>query len=329
MNTAVAVILALVVLAILAGLGLYLFTRRTALKVEAAMPPRGRFVEVPGGRIHYAEKGSGPPVVMIHGLGGNLMNFTHSMVARIARDHRVIALDRPGSGYSTRADDGDASLRAQAQMIAACLDALDVGPALVVGHSLGGAVSLALALDHPERVAGLALLAPLTQSQDEVPDLFKGLAIPSPTMRRLVAHTLATPLAIRNRQAVMGTVFGPNEVPADFATLGGGLLGLRPESFYATSTDLMAVNDDLPSMQVRYGGITVPVGIFYGTGDRVLDPGRNGAAMQRVLPQLDYETHDGLGHMVQFSMPDAVEAFIRRMAEKALAPAPAEAVTPA
>ncbi len=303
----------------LAG-GLMLFTWRTARRVEAALPARGRFIDIDGARLHYVDggagEGAGPAIVLIHGLGGQLMNFPADSLEPLRRDYRVIALDRPGSGYSTRPAGASAALGAQAATIAGFIRALGLERPLVVGHSLGGAVALAVALEHPESVGGLALISPLTQVHDTAPVMLRGLAIRSSLVRRVVAWTLATPASVRNHELVMPMLFGPDAVPADFPIRGGGLLSLRPSSFYAASSDMVAVNEDLPGLVSRYGSITVPVGILYGTGDRVLDSVANGTAMLEAIPGLDLELIENGGHMTPITAPAHTEAFIRRMAGK-------------
>src|ERR1700691_3164834 len=94
---------------VIAG-ALAIFAAWTARQVEKLLPPCGHFIEVDGARIHYVDEGCGPPLVLIHGLGGQMHNFTHSLLDRLKRDHRVIILDRPGSGYSTRPPHGSAAL---------------------------------------------------------------------------------------------------------------------------------------------------------------------------------------------------------------------------
>jgi len=187
---------AVLVLAVLIA-GLVFFTANTARKVQAALPPRGRFMEIDGERIHYVDTGgAGPAVVMIHGLGGNLLHFDYALAGRLDAEFRLILVDRPGSGYSSRAASADATLAAQAAMIAELIRALGLTRPLVVGHSLGGAISLALALDHPDCVGGLALIAPLTHAQEEVPAIFRRLVIHTDVVRNPFAWTLATPLGI-------------------------------------------------------------------------------------------------------------------------------------
>jgi pimeloyl-ACP methyl ester carboxylesterase len=291
------------------------FTARTAHKIEAALPPRGRFMEIDGQRIHYIDQGSGPAIVMIHGLGGNLQHFNYALVGRLMGEFRVIAVDRPGSGYSTRPKDASAALGAQAATLASLIRTLQLGKPLLVGHSLGGALALTIALHHPDCAGALALIAPLTQARDEVPEVFRALAIGSKLLRSIVGWTVATPLSIRNRDKALAMVFGPDAAPADFATKGGALLGLRPKSFYATSSDFMAVNDDLPATMQRYGSLAIPFGMLFGKGDRLLDYREQGEAMRQQYPALDLELIDG-GHMLPLTAPDPCADLIRRVAAR-------------
>lgn len=305
-----------VLLALILG-GLALFAGWTARQIEKRLPPRGKFVEVDGARLHYLDEGSGPPLVLIHGLGGQMHNFAHSLLDRLKRDHRVVIIDRPGSGYSTRPRHASAALGAQARTIAGFIDALGLERPLIVGHSLGGAVALALALDHPEKVGGLALLAPATHAAETVPAVLRRLYIPSPSLRRLFAWTLATPMSIRNSKRVLDIVFGSHPVPADFATKGGGLLTLRPRSFIATSTDLVAAIEDLRRMPARYHTITVPVGILYGASDLLLDHILHGEGFMAKLPGAELELIEDGGHMILITSADRCASFIARMAQRA------------
>ena len=296
--------------------GLVLYSAWTARRVEKALPPVGRFIDVDGGRIHYLEQGSGPTLVLIHGLGGQMRHFTHSLLDRLKNDHRLIMIDRPGNGYSTRPPQASAAISAQAHTIARFMDALGLERPLVVGHSLGGAVALSLALDHPGKVGGLALLAPATHPQPRVPAAFLGLAINSALLRKLVAWTLAIPMSIKYGATVLGMVFSPQAAPADFATKGGGLLALRPRSFIAASRDLMAAPEDLEKMPARYGSLKVPVGILFGTHDRILGIVRQGEAAAEKIPGVDFERIEGEGHMLPITSPDRVAKFIGRMAQR-------------
>jgi pimeloyl-ACP methyl ester carboxylesterase len=302
-------------LAVLIG-GLVWFTASTARKVEAALPPRGRFMEMDGERIHYLDSGgAGPAVVMIHGLGGNLLHFDYALAGRLAGEFRLILVDRPGSGYSTRAPGAVATLTAQAVAISKLIGALGLTRPLVVGHSLGGAVSLALALDHPDCVGGLALVAPLTHPQEEVSEVFRPLLVRSRLIRSLIAWTLATPLGIRRGPAALKEVFAPEAVVPDFALRAGGLLSLRPKAFCAASSDIVAINDVLPGYVSRYPSLDKPIGILFGTADRLLDYRKHGQAMKASCPALDLELVEG-GHMLPMTAAERCAALVRRVAAR-------------
>jgi len=308
-----------VALILLIMLGLALFTAWTAHQVETNMPPRGKFIDIDGVRLHYIDKGNGPPLVLIHGLAGQVLNFTHSLLGRLSRDFRVIILDRPGSGYSLRPDETLVPLTAQARIVSHFCQALGLERPVIVGHSLGGAIALALALDHPGQVGALALIAPVTHQPESVPPPFDGLVIGSPLVRRLIAWTVATPLAIANRERALTTLFGLQPVPEDFATRGGGLLSLRPPAFIGASMDVTAAEADLVAMPARYKDLTMPIGILYGTDDRILDPALHAQGFVAKVPGTELEMIEGAGHMLLISSADQVAAFVARIAHRAAA----------
>ncbi len=311
--TILVAILLLLVAAIAALVGFTVFTARN---VEARLPPRGRFLEVFGERLHYVDSGgAGPALLMIHGLAGTLLHFDYALAGRLAGEFRVILVDRPGSGYSTRAYGADATVTAQAKAIAELIRALNLQRPLVVGHSLGGAVALALALDWPDCVGALALIAPLTHMQEEAPKMFRGLVIRSRLARELFAWTLATPLAMLVMSAALKAVFAPEAVAPDYAIRAGGLLCLRPQAFRAASSDLVAVPEALPAYIRRYGSLDIPVGMLFGNGDQVLSPRIHADAMKADFSALDLELIDG-GHLLPLTEPERCVALIRRMAAR-------------
>ena len=313
------ILIALVVLAIailVVVLGLVFFTARTARKVEAALPPRGKFMQVDGERIHYVDRGgAGPAIVMIHGLAGNLMHFTYALADQLSGDFRVIMVDRPGCGYSERPEGAPADLKAQGATLAKFMRGLGLKQPLVVGHSLGGALSLAIALDHPGCTGALALIAPLTHVPEQVPDVFKGLIIHSPTLRTIIAWTLATPLGILRGAAALKEVFGPEPAPTDFPFRAGGLLGLRPKAFCSASSDAVLAEHVLPNYVARYASLALPMGMLFGRSDRLLDYRAQGEAMKATCPALDLELMEG-GHMLPMTAPDRCAALIRRVAAR-------------
>ncbi|KVQ51967.1 alpha/beta hydrolase [Burkholderia territorii] len=299
------------VVAVLAALAL--FSGYVARRVTRAFPPEGRFVDIGDDHIHYVEYGSGPPLVFVHGLAGQWRNFAYLPLTRLAQHHRVIFVDRPGAGRSLRGASSQANVFAQARTIAAFIDALKLDRPVLVGHSLGGAIALAVGLNHPERVSRLALIAPLSHEQTEPPAPFKPLMLPSPLVRRFVSWTFAIPLTILTGRKAVNQVFAPEAVPRDFPVKGGGLLGLRPHVFYATATDLLSAPVDLPAMERRYAGLSLPVDVLYGRADPILNWRTHGEALAQKSARVRLKVVEG-GHMLPVTIPDATADWLLEVA---------------
>lgn len=324
------VVLGLLALLALVFAGLALFARHTARKVERALPPGGHFREIDGHLLHYVDSADDDPaardkptVVLVHGLGAQMQHLTHSLMERLTDEFRVVALDRPGAGWSVRARRSSHSLFDQAAVVTNFIrslgsDANEPRPVLV-GHSLGGAVAVCAALDHRAAYSGFVLLAPATH-RGELPAIFEGVNIVSPAKRRLAAWTVATPMLIRNGEAMQREGFAPEEPPADFATRGGGLLGLRPGAFQTTSADLIAAGDDLPRMEARYDELRgAPVAVVHGAEDTIVPTEANGVRFaERVGAPI--ELIEGAGHMIPVTQADRVAEFVARHVREWTAP---------
>lgn len=291
------------------GLGLSYYADRIAREAERQVPQDGRHLQVEGARLHYVEKGSGPAIVMVHGLGGQLRNFSYGMLDLLAPSHRVILVDRPGAGYSTADDDKEPGIVEQGAILGRFIETLGIERPLLVGHSLGGAVCLALALDRPTLIRGLALIAPLTQAQDDVPEAFKGLAAIPATMRRLVARTLGTAMSRLTSERALRAVFAPETPPADFATRGGGALSQRPNAIAAAAADLASASTDMAALAARYPTLDVPVAILFGRKDAILDPQLHGQRTIDSIPGARLTVVEG-GHMIPVTAPEATMRFV-------------------
>lgn len=289
--------------------GLAAFTAWNRQRAEQLVPPDGQFADVKGARLHYLAIGEGTPIVLIHGLGGQLRNFTYALSERLAPHHRLILVDRPGSGYSTYRGDGTCGLAAQAAMIVELMDQLGLDRPLVVGHSLGGAIALAMALDHRGKIGGLALLAPLTQPIEAVPQVFKALDLRSPIARTVLAWTLAAPAGRLGADAANAQVFGPEPFPFDFETRGGAALTLRPEAFVAACRDVEAARCEMAGIAERYCELSLPVGIMFASGDLLLDPTVHGQTTAAAIKGAELKLIDG-GHMFPLTQPQVTAEWI-------------------
>jgi pimeloyl-ACP methyl ester carboxylesterase len=302
----------LVALAVLVAV-LVLWSAMVTRKIERLVPRDGPSLAVAGVDFHYLDIGprDAPAILMIHGILSNWRIFTYALAPAMARDHRVVVIDRPGWGYS-RPTGGRLDIAAQAEAIAALIDRLELERPLVVGHSMGGAVSLALALAYPGKLRGLALIAPYTQPVERPPEPLKGYAVPAP-LRAPLSATLAIPIAMATGNAKTAAVFHPDPVPADFAVRGGGALAIRPEGFRQGTFEMGIAKGAMEAQAPRYGGIRVPVSILYARDDALLDPELHGTDTASMIPGGRVEIVEG-GHMLPVTWPDVTEAWLRRVA---------------
>ena len=287
--------------AALAGVATAAWVEMKARRAEREHPPSGRFIEVDGVRLHYVERGEGPPVVLLHGNAVSLKDIEASgLLGDLAAAHRVIAFDRPGFGHSSRPRDRLWTPSAQADLLAAALQQLGVGPALVVGHSMGTMVAAALALDHPQRVRGLALLGGYYYPTARV-DALLVVPVAVPVLGDVLRYTTA-PLAAR---AVLGkmvkVMFSPRPVPSEFGSVVSREMLLRPVQLRADAEDGTFMVPGAMSMRDRYGELAgLPMLLVAGAGDHIIDPDAQSGRLHRELPHSTLFIVPDAGHMVHY-----------------------------
>jgi pimeloyl-ACP methyl ester carboxylesterase len=186
---------------------------------------------------------------------------------------------------------------------------------LIVGHSLGGAVALTLALNHKEHVGGLALLCPATQPIDDTPEVFKGLDVSSAGVRKFIAHTVSGPLGLLMEKKIFSVIFAPEPIAPGFEVKGGGKLGRSPGAFIAASEDMVNGRSSVDEVVGREAELTMPVGVLYAEKDEILNPKLHGGKFAE-LSGADLQILPGRGHMIPLTAPDECAAFIRDMASK-------------
>ncbi len=282
-----------------------------ALRVGALYPPAGPFVDVTGGRLATMQTGpaGGPPVVLLHGASANAadpMGGVGHLLA--ARGFRVIAFDRPGFGWSDRPGGGaDAEPAAQARLVAEALGRMGVGPAIVLGHSWAGALALALALDHPERVSGLVLAAPVGMPMPGPITLpwYWNLALKPPVLW-LLSHTVGPPVALAFLREAGRRVFQPEEPVPGYVETSRTALVLRPGTLLANVQDLVGLTPALAAMSPRYGGLHVPTTVVSGASDPIVRPDLQAKPLSRAIPGARLVMLPGVGHMLHYTAPEAL-----------------------
>jgi pimeloyl-ACP methyl ester carboxylesterase len=297
--------------------GAALFNRSRAAAAERATPPQGKFIEIDGVRLHYVERGDGPPVVLLHGMGALVQDFGGSgLIDALAAQHRVMAFDRPGYGYSARPRGVRWTPEAQAGLIEAALQRLGVERPIVLGHSWGTLPAISLALDFPDEVAGLVLVSGYYFPSAR-PDPFL-LGIPAlPGVGPVIANTLS-PLAGRaSKGAVFHQIFAPLPVPETFERLFPTELALRPGHLAAAAGDSGLLVAAAARLSKRYRELTLPVAILSGKGDRIVSHEGQAERLRGLLPHARFDALEGVGHMLHWIAPDRVVAAVEAVADAA------------
>lgn len=297
------VVAALTVLALVTQAGVFL--------AERAHPARGRVVDVAGGSLHVIDIGprdsAGPPVVMLHGASSNLEVMRQPVGELLSRKHRVILIDRPGHGWSTRARVEDSTPDVQARMIEEALAGLGVGRAVFVVHSWAGALGLRIALDYPQAVAGLVMLAPVAYPWPGGVGRYNRL-VAKPVIGPLLAHTITLPLGLLLVDSGARGAFLPQAMPAGFVKNTATPLLLRPHEFLANARDLVTLRAAVAGQSPRYAEIKVPVTIIAGDADKTVTTGRHSRPFAAAVPNAKLIVLPGIGHMIQQAVPDLVIA---------------------
>lgn len=272
-----------------------------ARRAERENPPEGQFLVVDGVRLHYAEQGEGPVVVLLHGNAVTLGDMEASgLMDKLAAEHRVIAFDRPGFGHSSRPRDRIWTPSAQADLFAKALQQLGVDSAFVVGHSMGTMVAAALALNQPQRVRGLALLGGYYYPSARI-DALLVAPVALPVVGDVLRYT-ATPLAARAMLGKMVKVmFSPRPVPSVFHAVLSREMMLRPVQLRADAEDGTLMVPGAMSVRNRYGELAnMPLLIVAGADDLVVDPGSQSVRLHEELPHSTLDVVPETGHMVHY-----------------------------
>jgi pimeloyl-ACP methyl ester carboxylesterase len=285
----------------------FAFTRIAVRRGEAEFPPEGRFVAVDGVRVHYLERGAGPPVILLHGSPGFLQDFGPTIDA-LARAHRVIAFDRPGHGYSARPDPQERwSVDGQARILHDAVLRLGVSRPILVGHSWGSTLAMEYALAFPRDVRGLVLLGAVGYPYEPVhgpKDLLR-----APVLGGLIRNTLLLPLALPFVAGGVRGAFAPEPVPPGVIERYRAL-GLRPSETLAIAWDSFELRSLLAHADGRWRAIGHPVVILAGTQDRVAN---DAPRLARELRCAALVPVPGAGHQLAQLHPGAVAAAVERI----------------
>ena len=256
------------------------------------------FIDIDGVRIHYQEKGTGTPLVLIHGYGSSTYSWK-DVFEPLSQNFRVIAIDLKGFGFSGKSD-GDYTRRTQATLLLRFLENLKIEKAWLCGNSMGGEVALNAALLNPERVAGLILV-----DSSGVKVAGMSLIIPKYLLVPVVGRVL-TALALTSnklvRQNLENSFYDRTKVTDErianyyrpLQTRDGQRAALRAR----TQAGLFPVESELSK-------IAVPALIIWGAQDALI-PLEAGIKMNKLIKDSKLVIFDNCGHLPQEEMPETV-----------------------
>ena len=301
-----------------------IYVREETRRSEREYPPTGRFMTVAGVRLHFIDTGGSDPVlVLLHGNGAMIADMEISgLVNEAAKRYRVIAFDRPGYGYSDRPRDKAWGPKDQASLFREAFIRLGLAPALVFGHSWGTQVAAALALDHPDSVAGLVLASGYYFPTPRA-DGIMALPASTPVLGDLLRHTVSPLIAQLAAPGMFRKMFAPQPVPPRFAAEFPVGLTLRPSQLRASSEETALMVPAAAELEGRYRELRLPVCIMAGNDDRIVDTNHQSVRLHEVMSQSELRVLPGLGHMLHHFATDQVVGAIDDVAARANSPAAA------
>ncbi|RZN19634.1 alpha/beta hydrolase [Bradyrhizobium sp. Leo121] len=294
-----------------------LINRQLAKKAQRDNPPRGQFIEVDGVRLHYVERGSGRSLVLFHGNGSMIQDFESSgLIDLAARTYRTIVFDRPGFGHSSRPRDVLWTPGAQADLFRKALERLGVERAIVLGHSWGAAVAVALATRHPLFVEALVLASGYYYPSARA-DAATSLPSALPGLGDILSYTVS-PIAARLMwPATLRKMFGPSQVDRKFEAFPTEM-AVRPSQMRAAAAEASMMVPAALMASKGYGGLDMPAVIIAGEGDRLIDIDAQSARLHNEIKQSSLHRIVGAGHMIQQSATSDVMAAIDEAAVRSL-----------
>jgi 4,5:9,10-diseco-3-hydroxy-5,9,17-trioxoandrosta-1(10),2-diene-4-oate hydrolase len=278
-----------------------------------------RLVRVAGVDTYVAEGGDGPPVLLIHGYGDTADGWRR-VVPGLSRDHRVVAIDMPPFGRSSAPPKGKL-LDFYSEFFPTLLDEIELDRASVIGHSLGGAVALRLAIENPERVERLGLVAPAGLGSAPpwwwnaltARPLWQGaLSIPSPLTTPLVRLGLRTFLELR-------LFDNPRRLEEEISHL-VHMHGSGRDLKTLLAAGHACIDSYTGELLEQSMSLEIPLWMLWGRGDGLV-PSMHARAFERAHPDAKVHVLDDCGHYPHIELPTRFNLLLRRWLDET-APAP-------
>jgi pimeloyl-ACP methyl ester carboxylesterase len=259
------------------------------------------FVTIDGVALHFSDTGGRRPALMLlHGNGGMIADMEISGLADLAAArYRVVIFDRPGYGLSQRPRGIVWTPERQADLLYRAAVALGIDRPVVLGHSWGALVALAMALGHPDGVAGLVLASGYYFPSPRADVLF--FAPPAiPVIGDIMRHTILIPLARAIAPALIRKIFAPQPPAPRFVRSFPMDMALRPSQIRASAEETILMIPAAARLRKHYGAIRTPTFIIAGAADEVVDTAAQSIPLHAAIRDSALRILPGLGHMIHY-----------------------------
>lgn len=249
-----------------------------------------------GATLAWSQFGSGPDIVLLHGALVTLDDMAFGLFAALGADFRLTTFDRPGHGQSGRFGPTGTPWR-QAEAIAGAVDQLGLERPIIIGHSFGGAVALAYALQFPGRTRGVIALAPIAFPELRLEHLLfmpRGLPGPGAVLNAILSASADQALLPLLWQAM----FLPQAMPPGYADLIPFADAAGAARLQAEGEDAAWLNAGLVRSAANYPTCRTPIRILGGDRDLVVNNALHGRLLAALLPDGRFSALEGCGHMV-------------------------------
>lgn len=316
----------LVVLVVLAIVGVgtvQVLAQKRERNAAVHYPPQGTLIDVDGVTVHAEQMGQGPDLVLIHGASGNTRDFTFAFADLLKDRYRITILDRPGLGWSDRAGpqyervwtNAHEDPITQARLLRAATRKLGVENPIVLGHSFGGIVALAWAVEFDDlagivSVAGVANPWPGTLDWTyTVGGTAWGGALVIPLLSAFVPQTYV--------DTIVAGIFKPQKAPDGYLDHVGSAMTLRRNTMRANTRQVNWLRPHVVDLSARYEEITEPVEIVHGDADTIVPLDVHSIKLPDQIASANLTVLPGVGHMPHHTHASDVIAAIDRVAKRA------------
>ncbi|MEM6373947.1 MAG: alpha/beta hydrolase [Pseudomonadota bacterium] len=301
----------------------HVFAIKRERQAAQEFPPTGQLLDVGGVTVHAVQLGQGPDLVLLHGASGSTRDFSFAFADLVKDRYRVTLLDRPGLGWTEQIDPAHtrswstahATPAQQARLLKAATDQLGVKTPIVLGHSFGGIVGYAWALEFDD-LAGLVSVAGVANPWPgdlgwtyRVNGSAWGGALAVPVLSAFVPQAYV--------ETTLASIFEPQRAPDGYLDYVGAAPSLRRHTMRANARQVNWLRPYVVEMSARYSEITIPVEIVHGDADTIVPLAVHSAKIPGQIDGANLTVLPGVGHMPQHTNPQDVIAAIDRIAARA------------